>query len=156
MLTLGRRFLVLVALMFWQGGFTFYAAVVVPLGQEVLQSHIEQGFITRRVTNYLNLTGAITLVCLAWDIRASRDAIGARRCVRWGAWLGMTVALVALVWLHPALDSLLEPEAKSVLDRAHFRSLHRLYLWLSTLQWACAVVYSMLTLAAWRAADRSS
>ena len=35
MLILLRRFLVLAALFFWQGGFTFYASVVVPVGQQV-------------------------------------------------------------------------------------------------------------------------
>ena len=30
-----RRYLVVIALMFWQGGFTFYAAVVVPVGTAV-------------------------------------------------------------------------------------------------------------------------
>ena len=50
-----RRFLVLAALMFWQGGFTFYAAVVIKVGQDVLGSHRRQGFVTRRVAQYLNL-----------------------------------------------------------------------------------------------------
>ena len=67
MLTLLRRFSVIAALMFWQGGFTFYAAVVVPIGQENL-GHEEQGFITREVTNYLNLAGAAALLLLAWDV----------------------------------------------------------------------------------------
>ena len=78
MLTLGRRLLVLAALMFWQGGFTFYAAVVVPVGKEVLGSHFNQGRITRRVTVYLNLAGAVALLPLAWDAAASAD-----RAARW-------------------------------------------------------------------------
>ena len=50
--TLGRRLLLLIGLMFWQGGFLFYAAVVVPVGTRVLGSETEQGFITQSVTNY--------------------------------------------------------------------------------------------------------
>ena len=46
-MTILRRFLVLIALFFWQGGFTFYAAVVVPVGQQVLHSHLRQGFVTQ-------------------------------------------------------------------------------------------------------------
>jgi hypothetical protein len=66
-----RRFLTLVALIFWQGGFTFYAAVVVPIGQRVLGSHLEQGFITREVTWYMNIAGAVALAVLAGDLLAS-------------------------------------------------------------------------------------
>jgi hypothetical protein len=66
-----RRVLVLGALLFWQGGFTFYGAVVVHVGQDVLGSHRMQGFVTRRVTNYLNLAGAVALPLLAWDTAAS-------------------------------------------------------------------------------------
>ena len=36
------RFLVLAAFAFWVGGFTFYAAVVVPTGTEVLGGAAEQ------------------------------------------------------------------------------------------------------------------
>ena len=60
-LILVRRFLVLAALMFWQGGFTFYAAVVVPIGTAQLGGATEQGFITRHVAWYLNLVGAVAL-----------------------------------------------------------------------------------------------
>src|SRR5437588_13086980 len=102
-----RRFVVLAALMFWQGGFTFYAAVVVPVGQEELGSHLQQGFITRQVTNYLNLSGAAALVLLAWDVLVSRDGSKARRLTRWMAWTGMFVTLVALAWLHQRLEQLL-------------------------------------------------
>jgi hypothetical protein len=43
MIAMVRRFLVLAAVMFWQGGFTFYEAVVVPVGSEILGSHQDQG-----------------------------------------------------------------------------------------------------------------
>jgi hypothetical protein len=39
--TVLRRLLLLLALMFWQGGFMFYGAVVVPVGAEALGSHRE-------------------------------------------------------------------------------------------------------------------
>jgi hypothetical protein len=153
MVTLLRRFLVLIALMFWQGGFTFYAAVVVPVGQSVLQSHLEQGFITRQVTTYLNVAGAAALLCLAWDGVASKDPVASRRRVRWIAWLCMALSLAVLIWLHGVLDGLMDAETRSLLDGRSFRSLHRVYLWISTLQWGCAVVYCFVTLAAWRKAD---
>ena len=42
-MTLTRRMVLLITLMFWQGGFMFYGAVVVPVGAEVLGSHRAQG-----------------------------------------------------------------------------------------------------------------
>jgi hypothetical protein len=154
LLILARRFLVLLALMFWQGGFTFYAAVVVPTGQRVLGDPTDQGFITRQVTQYLNLSGAVALLILALDlIAAAREATWARR-LRWLSWLGMVGTLVALVWLHPRIDQYLDPELRAVVNHRAFRAGHRTYLWLSTVQWGCGLAYAWLTLRAWREADR--
>jgi len=154
-MSLLRRFLVLAALMFWQGGFTFYAAVVVPIGQQVLNSPAEQGFITRQVTWYLNVAGLVALGLLAWDVVVSRDAGIQRRCWRWLAWAGMLATLGLLVWLHPRLDELLDPESWNIRDRIRFRAGHRWYLWVSTVQWAFAGIYTVVTLGAWRAEDWS-
>ncbi|MCA9269901.1 MAG: hypothetical protein KDA41_15580, partial [Planctomycetales bacterium] len=44
----------------WWGGLTFYAGVVVPVGAAVFGS-TEQGFVTQRVTNWLNLLLAVAL-----------------------------------------------------------------------------------------------
>jgi hypothetical protein len=148
MVTLSRRFLVLVALMFWQGGFTFYAAVVVPIGQDELGSHLAQGFITRRVTNYLNFAGSVAMVPLAWDIVA--DPSVKRRRARGLCWFGMAAALAVLVWLHPRLDALLDLDSQTLLDRRSFRTGHRWYLWVSTVQWAFAVAYTALSVWAWK------
>ena len=149
-----RRFLVVAALMFWQGGFTFYAAVVVPIGQRVLDSPQEQGFITRQVTRYLNLSGFVALALLGWDVAAGRDAEVWRRWTRRLTWAGMLLSLAALAWLHPQIDQLLDPQTGIIRQRALFRTGHRWYLWLSTVQWGLAVVFTLLTVASWRAADR--
>jgi hypothetical protein len=156
MMTLTRRFVVLTALLFWQGGFLFYASVVVPIGQEVLGSHRRQGFITQRVTNYLNLSGAIALVPLAWDVAAGRDSTTRRRRLRWLMWAGMVACLAVLAWLHPRLDNLLEETSQALVDHAAFRTMHRWYLWISTVQWGMGVVYGALMLCAWRAEDRQT
>jgi hypothetical protein len=148
-----RRFLVITALLFWQGGFLFYAAVVVPVAQEELGSHLRQGFVTRRVTNRLNLSGAIALAIVALEL-ATADRKRWRRLARAILWLGMAAALALLVWLHIHLDSMLDPDQRLILDREHFYTNHRVYLWISTVQWAFGVVFLWLTLAAWRAADR--
>jgi hypothetical protein len=152
-MALWRRFLVVAALMFWQGGFVFYAAVVVPVGQRVLETHTRQGFITREVTYYLNLSGAAALVLLAWDAVAGAGAPWQRR-LRWVAVIGMAVALVWLVWGRERLDALLDVDTQTILSHSRFRHEHRIYLWVSTVQWALGVLYTVLTLAAWREEDR--
>jgi hypothetical protein len=148
-----RRFLVLSALFFWQGGFTFYAAVVVPVGQQVF-GHLRQGFITRQVTVYLNLAGTIALLILLWDVLAARDAARWRRTLLWAMWAGMMLTLLGLFWLHPRMDELLVPKGRIINDYDVFRARHRLYLWISTVQWGCALVYLFVDLLAWRQVDR--
>jgi hypothetical protein len=152
-LLLARRYLVLLALMFWQGGFTFYASVVVPIGQDVLGSHVAQGYITRQVTNWLNLSGAVALVILALDLVAAREVAWVR-LLRWLLWLGMLATLGVLSWLHPHIDQFLNPDYPAVIDSTAFRAGHRTYLWVSTVQWGCALAFGWLTLRAWREADR--
>lgn len=150
-LTLARRFLVVAALMFWQGGFTFYASVVVPFGQAVFG--MEQGFVTQRVTNSLNVAGAAALAILAWDVLYDGGS-GWRKSLRWGTWFVMAAALAALIVLHPRLDGLLDAEQMRLLNRAAFTPLHRIYLWVSTIQWAAMLVYLFATLWSWQEARR--
>jgi len=150
-----RRFLVLMTFAFWQGGFLFYTSVVVTIGQDVLGSSLEQGFITRRVTQSMNLAGVVALVPLLWDMLAGGGKSAVCLAGRWLAFLGMTATLAALFWLHPQLDALIDHEAHAVSDRRVFYGLHRSYLWISTAQWGCGVAYLALTLWAWRDEDRA-
>ena len=150
-----RRYLVLAALFFWQGGFTFYASVVVPVGQQVF-GHLRQGFVTRQVTEYMNLSGAIALAILSWDLLVGRDPAAWRRWGRWLSWAGMVLALIWLHWLHGRMDELLVTKGRLILDEEAFRPRHRLYLWISTVQWAFALLYLLLTLMLWRVQDQNA
>jgi len=149
-MTVLRRLLLLAAFAFWQGGFTFYAAIVVPTGTEVLGSSAEQAKITRRVATSINLTGAITLAIFACDVVLEP---------RWRRSRAVTLVLalsflVALVVLRSHLDVLFHGEHAYLDHRADFRPWHRTYLWLHTAQWATCVVFLVLTIMAWRSADR--
>lgn len=150
-----RRYLVMAALFFWQGGFLFYAAIVVPAGQSVLGSHLRQGFITQRVTGYLNLSGLVALLPLAWELTATTDRAHWRRRGRLVLWLAMLLCLPVLAWLHGRLDALMTRRGYILHDPELFQPLHRWYLWISTAQWVAAVAYLGLTLAAWRDEDQS-
>lgn len=150
MITVLRRLLLLLALMFWQGGFMFYGAVVVPVGAGVLESHREQGFVTQSVTNYLNAAGVMALAGWCWDVAAG-GAVGRRP-----RWIGLgllAVLLGVLAWLHPQLDALLDADGFRILDRPGYRRLHQWYLVVSTIQWAGAVWLLVLTLRSWRTED---
>jgi hypothetical protein len=107
------------------------------------------------VTNYLNLAGGIALVPLVWDVLVSPDRKSRRHQGRWLAWFGMVVTMGLLVWMHPRLDAMLEPETQAILYRKAFDREHSVYLWTSTVQWGFGVVYAVLTLWAWRVEDRT-
>jgi hypothetical protein len=148
-----RRFLVLAVLLFWLGGFTFYSSVVVFVGQAQL-GHRAQGFITREVTVYLNLAAAAALPVLAWDLAALGQR-SRQRALLWTCWAGMLATLGLLIPLHMVLGDMMVWESHSLTDPRLFRTLHRVYLWVNTVQWGCGVLYALGTLAAWRNADRA-
>jgi hypothetical protein len=138
-MTFLRRFLVLIAFAFWQGGFTFYAAVVVHVGLHV-DKHV-QSQITTSVTNYLNISGAVALVVLAWDLLPV-DPADWRRRGRFLMWSLMLLMLGALIGLHVQLD------------REFTMPVHAVYLWVSTVQWVAGLLYLALSIVVWRAQDR--
>src|SRR5271170_1726820 len=59
------RLLFVVVLSIYIGGFTFYSAVVIPVLHDRLESSLETGLVTQRVTDALNLLGVVTL-SLGW------------------------------------------------------------------------------------------
>lgn len=52
------QFLLTLVVGLWLGGLTFYAGIVVPIGTEIVGG-TEQGFVTQRVTNWLNALGVV-------------------------------------------------------------------------------------------------
>jgi hypothetical protein len=151
-----RRFLVLAALIFWQGGLTFYGAVVIPTGARVLGSHIQQAAVTREVVWVLQIAGFVTWLLFVWDGRVTRDPCRQcrtlRQVLRWGILFSWTV----LCFLHYQLDQLFDPKNMFVKDPDSFRRFHRLDLWTATVQWLLCVAYLVFTLRAWRAEDQTS
>lgn len=129
-----RRLVLLLALMFWQGGFMFYGAVVVPVGSEVLGSHTTQGFITRQVTVYLNIAGVVTMALWAWELMVIEA-----RGFSWLPWSVLVLTLGGQFDMWQKLDSFLDPTQMTVLDPDRFRQWHAGYLILSTFKWVVAV-----------------
>jgi hypothetical protein len=147
-----RRFLVVQALMLWQGGFLFYAAVVVPTGTEVLGS-FQQGRVTRHVTDTMNVIGAITLVVFAWDQVCSL----ALRRTRWTLWSVLAIGLLTLFVLHPRIESYVDFSAGGgISDYAAFYYWHRVYLYVASAQWFVGLAYVAVMLGSWRATPRAA
>ncbi len=159
-----RRFLVLFALMFWQGGFVFYASVVVPIGAETFDSYYhsddftgrrQQGRVTQRVTYWLNVAGAFALLPLGWDSIATRDPKRRRTRRRGVLCLIIAILLGVLLWLYNGMSSLFNADTLVVSDEPLFGRYHRAYLWIAAAQWLCCLFYLLVSLRAWRAADRN-
>lgn len=149
-----RRFLVLIVLMFWQGGFVFYAAVVVPVAMSILHPPSSQSFVTQVVSRWLNLAGAAALAVLALDIWLTLDPSKRRRTARWTLW-GLSAAGLGLLFvLHPRLSALMKSSEQIILDRGALNPIHRLYLCISTGQWLCVTIFLNLMLRSWQEEDR--
>ncbi len=150
-----RRYLSLCALLFWQGGFLFYAAVVIPaagqvLGQRLLHLRAQ---ITGQATQCLNGVGVAAVALLLWDLASSTDASRFRRLGRGASWAVMFLALAGLFALHYWLDVLDPPESRGPSDPVVFGVAHTLYVVVSVVQSAAALFHLGLAVNAWRAED---
>jgi hypothetical protein len=152
-----RRFLVLVAFSFWVGGFFFYAGVVVPTGSAVLGSHTTQGFVTQRVTQWMNVASGPALLIFLWNALATPRSLGrwASRGLVW-TWLLMLSLQIALLLLHPVLDRMLVPAEERIINHPRFYRLHGLYLDLASVQHFAAILYIWCAMIVWRRADRAT
>ena len=149
-----RRFLVIAAIAWWLGGFTFYAGIAIPMGVEVLGTHRAVGFITQRVTQWLNVGGVIALSILLWNLaltwRAHRGKL--LHYTMLVTWLLMAAIEVELISLHPVMDRLLTIHpVRQILDEDRFDLLHHVYLISTTVQWTLGVIHVWCICAAWQA-----
>jgi len=149
-----RRMSLLWLLMIWQGGFMFYGLVVINVGLQVFGDPLQQAWVTQRVTNWLNLLGAVALTAWAWDIAASPTAAATRRWP-WLIWLLLAASLAALALLHPLMDAHMDVDQSYFSDAPSFHEMHRWYLRVSTGQWLAAVGLSAWTLLSWRKTERA-
>ncbi|MGZ4974471.1 MAG: hypothetical protein ACXWDN_17055, partial [Limisphaerales bacterium] len=149
-----RRYLVMLAISLWLGGFTFYSVVVIHTAHHVLDSMLETGLITQQVSRWLNLIGVGALLILLWNTVVDCRQRG---CIRWilgVAWIVMAAVQIWLFLLHPVLDRQIDLQTRHLVDRAQFRPAHTFYVTLSTVQWAAGLIYVFCMLHAWRLRDR--
>jgi hypothetical protein len=138
------RFLAIVAMSVWLGGFMFYGGVVVSILERAL-GRLDAGMITREVTNVLNGIGVMT-VAVWWLLLVIERGDSTRLCrvARTGALTFSSLSLVVLILLHVLMDYHLDRHG------VHgFRPWHRAYLIASTAGWVANLVCVGLTLRIW-------
>ncbi|HJN66943.1 MAG: hypothetical protein GY783_12275 [Gammaproteobacteria bacterium] len=149
-----RRYVLILALGLWVGGFTFYALIVLPASHDVLGDRFTSGLITRGVTIWLNRLGVVAILFMFCDMLASR-----RNGCRWVtatlfvAWLVVAGSHIEIFVLHLKLSGLID--GGQIADAASFRSIHTFYERVSTVQWVACLVFLAFSLLAWRRSDSS-
>jgi hypothetical protein len=139
------------ALAFWWGGLTFYSLVAVPIGVDVLGGAVEQGFITRLVTQWINLSGAATIAILIGATCTLWRRVGILARSTLAATLAtMATAQAILFALHPKLDAMLDLRNQSVGDPQAFHPLHEFYLTVTGVQWFAGLIYFLTLLICWQ------
>lgn len=152
-----RRYLLILTLGLWLGGFTFYALFVLPTAHDVLNDRFTSGLVTRGVTLWLNRLGIIAVLLMLWDAVASFKSRShwlavTMLCV----WLVVTVSHIGLFIVHPKLDALIDGQTEVVINRSDFRSLHTTYERISGVQWVGCLVFLWLSLLSWRRLDATA
>lgn len=143
-----RRLLAILAFAFWFGGLFFYALVVIPTAHGVLKSHLRVGFITQQVSHWINYAAVVMLLLLMWEMVSTWE--NRARQVRLVTWFLMAGAQAALFALHPVLDRHLDLQTKGISDPDRFYEFHRIYLIVTTVQWAAALGHLGGGLQAWK------
>jgi hypothetical protein len=139
------RFLAFQSLMVWQGGFVFYALVVVPVGSG-LRGETAQGFLTRQVVPWLAVVTWIALSLGAAEILTCRP----RRRPRLSLWIAAALLQLLLHDLYARVDAQLDPVQETIRDYSRFYTAHAYYLCTAGVQWALLLVASGLSLYAWQ------
>lgn len=149
-MNLFERTAILVVMALWWGGLTFYSAVVVPVGTEVLESTELQGLVTQQVTRYLNGLGLLAVGAICWILLRLE---GGRSVAKAKELLALASILLALqgglCWLHGELGRQLIEDA----DREAFYNTHRIYLLLIAVQWGLGLMSLVQILKLWRRID---
>jgi len=151
MRTLATRFLCVLGMASWAGGFAFYGAAVVPVLHDELD-RFQAGEITRRVTDTLNAAGLVTLA-IWWGLALAERHAGPRRIRR--ARLGLLAATSALLTLQFGLHRVMDARLDAGALR-RFYPLHRAYLIASTVQWFANLGVLAASLRLWGEGSRAS
>ena len=119
----------------WWGGFTFYAAIVVPEGMKILGDHKKMGLITQSVTNYLNGIGVVVLftsyIVLTSCNQKKKPVL---RSISWD-WFVLAFLQSLLFYIHHLLANSIQLICSNKTLEHSFYIIHRFYLLASTAMW---------------------
>jgi hypothetical protein len=134
----------------WVGGFTFYSAVVLWAIHDEYGS-FDAGKITQRVTDWLNVIGVGTVV-VWWCLVLLERELSPRltRRLRYALLAVTTLLLGFLIVDHRILDDRLDAYGLT-----GFYAYHRVYLIVSTAQWALNLAIIPVSLRLWEDRDVS-
>lgn len=133
------KFITIIVFALWWGGFTFYAAWVIPTAHNVLGDKVVTGMITQQVSHILNGLNALFILSTLPPIFKKKILILIKYEVIILS-IG-TICLIGLLILHPFLDSFIKTDMQSLTDKTIFYNYHRAYLIISTANWICGLVW---------------
>jgi hypothetical protein len=119
---------------FWVGGFSFYIAVVVPVGGAEIGPDL-QGLVTAQITMVINIGGLI--FGFAWLLPHWQP----NSWTRYRQFCASTLVLISGWLCFHRLDVIAEMDGRSVsiFQGWSFYGIHRFYIWLTLLQWLAAL-----------------
>lgn len=139
-----RLTLWLITFALWFGGFTFYAALVVPVANSILPDTVQFGFVTQKVTHGINALHVAFLVVATWEVVTQYRYSNHR--MLWLNLLALSVftsaaALIGLLLIRVRLDAMMNGTTFQIneTEGGSFYGTHANYLNLSTVAWLMGI-----------------
>lgn len=139
-----RQILWMILFALWFGGFTFYAALVVPLANSILPETVQFGFVSQRVTHGINALNGAFIVVATWEIVTQYRLANCR--MRWINLLAISVimsaaTLIGMLLIRVRLDAMMDSTTLQINEpvSGSFYAAHAMYLNLSTLAWLAGI-----------------
>jgi hypothetical protein len=124
------------ALLWWQGGFMFYSAIVVYIATDIV-GMFEQGKVTARVMLWLNGLGTFAILLMFVDIAWWRY----RPRGFLVTWFLLAGCQLSLWFLREAMVDNVDLTEERIIDYTLFRQQHEWYMKLTTAQWGCSLAW---------------
>ena len=139
-----RQILWLITFALWFGGFTFYAALVVPIANSILSDTIQFGFVTQKVTHGINALQGAFLVVATWELvtqyRLAKQRVWRLNLLSLSVFIS-AAALIGLLLIRVRLDAMMNSATFQIneSDGGSFYGTHATYLNLSTITWLMGI-----------------